>query len=111
MCTLTPFLDSKAMSTQHSPGPWKVASTYAQAQKGHSQIITWADQGLPLATVKPLHLDPSESNANAHLMAAAPELLAALAGLLEWSEHQAAPGTENIEPHRTARAAIMKATG
>jgi hypothetical protein len=35
----------------------------------------------------------------------------ALRDLLQWSEHQAAPGTENIEVHRNARLAIAYATG
>lgn len=70
------------MNTKHTPSPWKVCSTYAQAQKGHGYIAAWSDQELPIATVKPLHLDPEESRANMDFIVRAcnrhDELVAAL---------------------------------
>lgn len=70
------------MTTQHTPGPWNVTGLYVRERDGGlvaSIIDLWHDQKTPKA----------EKNANAQLIAAAPELLAALqaaVNLLSWGE-------------------------
>ena len=57
------------MNTQHTPGPWKVTGLYVREQDGGlvaSINDLWHDQKTPTA----------EKNANARLIAAAPDLLA-----------------------------------
>lgn len=108
------------MKPTHTPGLLKLATTYAQAQKGHAQIVTWEDQDLPIATIKPNHLDPAESLSNAERFvacwnacdginpAAVPEIVDALERLL----HCACPTGMDTETDRAmeqARAALAKA--
>ena len=90
------------MNTQHTPGPWKVTGLYVREQDGGlvaSINDLWHDQKTPKA----------EKNANARLMAAAPDLLAALE---EWVGY-VPNSTDEVEQHRIdrARAAIARATG
>lgn len=62
------------MTTQHTTGPWNVTGLYVREQDGGlvaSINDLWHDQKTPKA----------EKNANARLIAAAPELLAALQAL------------------------------
>ena len=57
------------MTTQHTPGPWNVTGLYVRERDGGlvaSINDLWHDQKTPTA----------EKNANARLMAAAPDLLA-----------------------------------
>lgn len=66
------------MNTEYTPGPWAVGM-----RSGGNKEITANDDGAPLATV---YGDDSDEQcwpvtANARLIAAAPDLLAALQGL------------------------------
>lgn len=70
-------------ATAHTPGPWHVEPE--QATHGHGLAVCAPSNGWIVATVTPedgRELDPID-HANAHLLAAAPELLAALDYLLE----------------------------
>ena len=103
------------MHTQHTPGPWYVfhsayrgrfdddgpgAFSIGDAQTAHSANILCSRYQWPERA--------EEMKANAHLMAAAPDLLEALKALLE--RYVLAIGNEGIECYQ-ARAAIAKATG
>ena len=98
--------------TKHTPGPWEVtdntADGYGQlvvdSMHGAVAICYTAERGIPGA--------PSECGANAHLIAAAPELLAALRAAEEWADY--IDDDENrvpIDMRLAMRAAIAKATG
>lgn len=87
--------------TQHTPGPWKVNGN-----------IDWGrfciddEGGRPVATTEQRHGDHEfATNANARLIAAAPELLEALQAMFRTYNH----GSNAVL--NKARAAITKATG
>lgn len=93
------------MSAQHTPGPWWLqadgAGWYVECtpERGHSVAYVRAEAGED---------DPdtpdAEKEANARLIAAAPELLEALRGVLRVADR----ATVEFD---AARAAIAKATG
>ena len=88
---------------KHTPGPWNriIADGYTVR---HPQI--YSDTG-PVANATWLgdgRLD--ELNANARLIAAAPELLEALEALLDYEN-----GIQKAKAEQMARAAIAKAGG
>ena len=89
-----------------TPGPWlfddehEEVTSEARRRKGLTRIAT-----VNLGWSEPFN---SEQNANARLIAAAPDLLEALKALLE--RYALAIGNEGIECYQ-ARAAIAKATG
>ncbi len=99
---------------EHTPGPWKC----------HSGMVWKADEtedGYPIARMEretPKTI-PTERDANAHLIAAAPELLEACEDLLQALDN--CPGTFNYSPldefmailvvEDRARQAISKAKG
>jgi hypothetical protein len=91
----------------HTPGPWKLATTYAKAQAGKYQVVPWATQRQPIARVaaRPDY-PPEQAEADARLIAAAPELLEALRECLGVLESYA--GHPIVE---AARSAIAKAGG
>jgi hypothetical protein len=87
--------------TTHTPGPWRVVTDPRKSSK--LPLIATASETPYVVTA--VHGSPRE--ANARLIAAAPELLAALQDLLLVAE-------EELDRHRTpeigmARAAIAKA--
>lgn len=92
------------MKTQHTPGPWNVGQD-STAIKASGAIIArtfhWANQYTPI----------EEGHANAKLIAAAPDLLAALRMVSEiWSHDQ----TANLHPESPlaiVRAALAKVEG
>lgn len=102
------------MNTKHTPGPWK-ACDYGRDSYGLQMSTVAADGGCNRICELVPHGKPSldeETVANAQLIAASPELLAALQRLLEWVDPYAVPGCdENEEDMARARAAIAKATG
>jgi hypothetical protein len=85
------------MNTQHTPGPWVV---YDDSNDGKTNRIEIAARGKTVARI--YHSVPEEDLLNARLIAAAPDLLEALHGLLLFPSNP----RENIK----ARAAIAKAT-
>jgi hypothetical protein len=97
--------------TQHTPGPWAV---YRAVQNEGEFII---HQGATDIAVTRWAL--GDCNANARLIAAAPDLLEILGDILPWLEKAEAEGVfENCSAPKggqrainRARAAIAKATG
>lgn len=91
------------MSAQHTPAPWYWADNAPGAPKNYRMILD-AD-GFTIAEPSPM------GEADARLIAAAPELLAALQMVNRiWSHDQ----TANLAPDSPVaivRAAIAKATG
>jgi len=70
-----------SISTQHTPGPWLLNTQYADIE-----VRGPADSGVLIATMAPwgdAADAPSPQAANARLIAAAPELLKTLVGLLD----------------------------
>ena len=83
---------------EHTPGPWRSDSPYVSAPSGeHRKIVADCDQ----------HFSDDECEANTRLIAAAPDLLAALEGLMH--PHGGVIGTTKVIA--TAKAAIVKARG
>lgn len=92
----------------HTPGPWLAASHPSSV--GGLPIV--GQQGRSIASVTFFHLGAAfekhdaESRANARLIAAAPDLLAALRDFLA----EADAGHVSVDTDRRARAAILKST-
>ena len=112
--------------TKHTPGPWKVTRRKQRGGSGlreerqdwigyHRRIIT--EKGFPVCKLQDSVPDTygfgtaeSESEANAALIAAAPELLEALRGALHYMV-SGQYNSENVELFiMDARAAIAAAT-
>jgi hypothetical protein len=93
--------------TQHTPGPWNIreTETHVTVIGADNEVLFHDDKRIPRVI------------ADARLIAAAPELLAALEGMEKWASsiHDGyPPSTASIAaaPYReAARAAIAKATG
>ena len=93
------------MSAQHTPGPWHI---YRYGK--HPRAVWGATNALPVAII---HSDGTSSvanDANARLIAAAPELLQAAKDFVEWFECNRI-GDKPIAELSHARDAIAKATG
>lgn len=91
------------MSTQHTPGPWETErGGFRGAWVRGTQTKEWAALACG---------DTDESAAaNAHLIAAAPDMLAALKAIVEFYGWDANDDGEYV-PCRMAHAAIAKAEG
>ena len=87
------------MTTQHTPGPWRV--TTAKVMAGNGRAICLIEN-------RKLHEGFQESSANARIIAAAPDLLAALEVVREYMDHAA--DQFSYEDIVQIRAAIAKAT-
>ena len=91
--------------SKHTPGPW-----FAVADKGQTIIRTSRSSAAfsPLAIVKGDKRDTlKDQEANARLIAAAPDLLDALSEII----NDGGKFVMTNETHRKARAAIAKARG
>lgn len=88
---------------KHTPGPWMVEgrTVYALNEDGYNRFS---------ALVQDAHTPGDELEANAQLIAAAPELLEALEQFVAWVD---APCESAFSDSQlaSARAAIAKATG
>lgn len=91
--------------SKHTPGPWRISRTSGM------EIFISHDHDQPnrvagyFAEVRRFTSDSEQVEANAQLIAAAPDLLEALIDLADWyREHTGLPPT-------AANAAIAKATG
>lgn len=97
------------MTTKHTPGPWMPHG--GKPRDGYCFIGDATPTGWPVALVSD-RVATGEAEANARLIAAAPELLAALQAMVDnyvdtyGDEGDDAPGSI-----KTARAAIAKARG
>ena len=114
--------DTKTMSG-HTPGPWTVSEHYRRSEREEGRDAArfsvcagaaWAGPGA--AQVWPASdcggATREERDANARLIAAAPELLEALVRLRGWvDEYVDGVGAEFDEARELARAAIAKAGG
>jgi len=99
------------MSAKHTPGPWKYgwetpAREWAQVTTAQGNIIANVNTETG-PDIPPLVSKKMPADANARLIAAAPDLLAALEGILN-SECSIC---NNSPVWHTARAAVAKATG
>ncbi len=102
----------------YTPGPWTAAKT-KWASGGRIQLANWQINAEPMLVVAlalnrtergSSHYDGAETEANARLIAAAPDLLAALkAALTDSGQRERATDTEAI--NALMRAAIAKAEG
>jgi hypothetical protein len=100
------------MSAKHTPGPWRLGDVaddsgrivkLCPVDQENQSILTVVDhEGVKFAAV---YID-----ADARLIAAAPELLLALEMLLDWHISET-PEDEEFSAVRGARAAIAKAKG
>lgn len=111
---------------EHTPGPWKFSTTHPMSgsawfvitdHNGSGPIMDVGgnDKSGQIAEAKYLITDPQEIEANARLIAAAPELLEALEAKVQEcddeAEHYRIAGSPIIESDwlKQARAAIAKA--
>ena len=89
----------------HTPGPWRVTGPNVRAGDALVAIVTnhWADEPTP----------DDEKASTARLIAAAPELLAALSAMLGAAELDALDDTSNVwrSLMLDAHAAIQRANG
>ena len=92
----------------HTPGPWtvdpKTLAVYAPDRHGHAAAVRVAECGRTL-------LPAAEIRGNAALVAAAPDLLAALQALLPIAARSIQGTTDGQPLLDAARAAITRATG
>ena len=89
------------MTAKHTPGPWEWGR-----DMGSFWIETEKD-GYSVASVNNHNITP-QNEANAHLIAAAPEMLASLEAMVESYEHEASARNPTL---LQARAVIAKAPG
>lgn len=97
-------------AAQHTPGPWRASQGTSAPRMAH----VWSPDERIIADVWNVpHTQGAQALADARLIAAAPELLQALKGIVAlWDHHAVAHGDSAIYPlHQAARAAIDKATG
>ena len=97
------------MSTKHTPAPWRIEWGMSQGGDGH-HVCDASDMG-PLSIIASVHFHDDadgETKANARLIAAAPDLLAALRGLLDYGSLGAYGRAAAVN---AALAAVAKATG
>lgn len=100
------------VKSTHTPGPWADEHD-PLGYSGERRV--WSSNGRNIALIRPVG-DPEETLANAHLIAAAPDLLEALDAIIGVQElsHNAA-GFTMVYCSRSnfarARAAIAKARG
>lgn len=105
------------MNTKHTPGPW--SQSHRKSGNGYSTTEVYCAAGQTIATLAwypvPTPTGTTTSReANARLIAAAPDLLAALQDLFgaELEKCMAFDGHDDqMEAVERARAAIAKATG
>ena len=92
------------MEAKHTPGPWE-----AGHYNGTPTIFDSRGNGtIPLATVH--DVTTGDPEANARLIAAAPDLLAACEALAQWADKECMPvGETNDGPWDQLDAAIAKA--
>ena len=103
----------------HTPGPWSVyqPESIDTCYEGEDNPATIRAGGTHVATIPGMRPQLSKrSLANAHLIASAPDLLAALSGIFDHAERTDAADLAEIwsrmdDIRNLARAAISKATG
>ena len=101
------------MNVEHTPGPWGLSSETSTIIKaydafGETKIIIGSASGYKGS---PFFPSDETADANARLMAAAPDLLEALQALLPDAVGNHIGGPDTQARIDAARAAIAKATG
>ena len=94
------------MNTKHTPGPWHIGMKPGP--------MIYGSDSSQVADLRGDLLDRGEAQANAALIAAAPEMLTALCALLaaiDCGGHEEVVDASNPLCVKSARAAIAKATG
>lgn len=109
------------MTQQHTPGPWQIETWNYSGSRTVPTIRTAKDAIAQLCNLwrpedNPHEMGVAEQEANARLIAAAPDMLAALKAFLRApSIGSSGPGSVSIEVQtfnlNEARAAIAKAEG
>lgn len=94
-------------ATKHTPGPWRL-----RPSSGGRPAIIYGNDGWPVADVATYHgrVSQEQQDANACLIAAAPDLLENLQRMVRLLEVEDAR-LANFGEVEAARAAIAKATG
>lgn len=95
------------MTTKHTPAPWQIDDktfVYALGPGGTNKFF------LSVQAAGPERIGEREKESNARLIAAAPELLAALQSMIELIDDNGLC-VDGCEDYDTAIAAIAKATG
>lgn len=89
----------------HTPGPWvhHQEDNIITTPNGFCKLLEWQ--------ARSMHVSQEERDANARLIAAAPELLAALRALEAMAERYRPLGSPTPEAQKNARIAIARATG
>lgn len=114
-----PAVVAKPTNTAHTAGPWKAVlgrpdyremTTIVQDRKGPN-----GEDPMLLGYVLREWVNPHQQrqdDANARLMASAPELLAALEAILAWADRECLPqGGKNDGPWQLAESAVKNAKG
>lgn len=90
-------LHASTEGTKHTPGPWKVDRSFPrQLPFGISQVNE--PRQAVLTTQAFCRKTTDEGEANARLICAAPDLLAALEALCAWSDHSSLTGLPDGAP-------------
>ena len=94
----------------HTPGPWSIGAT--KRHKDHESTPIYGE-GIEVASSPAFTVDEREMvRANALLISAAPDLMAALEAILEWADPYALPDSDrNARDVEAGVAAIAKARG
>lgn len=102
------------MKTQHTTGPWKVSTEgiHVTHDCGRDGIKTLITQPMPISIFDEQRLSIEEMEANANLIAAAPEMLEALELFKQYEGCKDIHGFNMLsEAHKKASLAIKKAKG
>lgn len=100
------------MSAKHTPGPWRLVEMGSYSvtcdADAYDMVGVGLNDGYPLAITVSRNPIMGRAESNAHLIAAAPDLLAALRQMVVNSEND---GHSYRDCHRSALEAIAKAEG
>ena len=93
------------MTTKHTPGQW----TFQPCEEYENSFYVMCEEGYCIATTHDGVRGDKNADANARLIAAAPDLLDELLSILDWAVTERAP-LRNQEI-KSIRKVIAKATG
>lgn len=103
------------MAAQHTPGPWHrnipPASKYPTVWSGRNTHVAAISPGAPRGSGNGATMSEEEQEANINLIAAAPDLLAALTWFINDIDGDHTVMLEFDQAVTNARAAIAKAEG
>lgn len=103
------------MSAQHTPGPWHrnipPASKYPTVWAGRNTHVAAISPGAPRRSGNGCSMSEEEQEANINLIAAAPEILAALKVMVEAYGEAEVDAADQPSMVREAMRAIAKAEG